>query len=63
MFLQDRLTKDGDWHAAGSDLSGDVVDDGALVGAGVLRGGLWDTEGVDTPVRKSLFHLNCTHSL
>lgn len=62
-LTRQRLTEDGDSHAADSDLSADFVGDGALVGAAVLRGGLWDTEGVDDPVRKSLFHLNCTHSL
>lgn len=64
MFVSgQRLTEDGDSRYADSDLSADFVGDGALVGAAVLRGGLWDTEGVDDPVRKGLFHLNCVHSL
>lgn len=58
-----RLTEDSDSHTADSDLPADFVSDGALVDAIVLRGGLGDAEGVDDPVRKSLFHLNCAHSL
>lgn len=58
-----RLTKDSNSHAADSDLSADFMGDGALIGATVLRGGLWDTEGVDDPVRKTLLPLNSIQSL
>lgn len=64
MFLSfQRLTKDGDGRPAGSDRSAHDVGDGALIGAAVLRGGSWDAEDVDDPIRKSLFHLNRLHSL
>lgn len=56
-------TEDGDRRTADSDFSAEFVCDGALVGAAVLRGGMWDTQGVDDPVWESLFQLNCTHSL
>lgn len=58
-----RLTEDSDSNAVGSDLSAEWVGDGALVGAAVLSSRLWDTEGVDDPVRKNLLLLNCIHSL
>lgn len=35
MHLTERLTKDSDRHAAGSDISGGCVCDGALVDAAV----------------------------
>lgn len=57
------LTKDGDGGPVGSDHSTQEVGDGTLIGAAVLRGGPWDTEDVDDPIRKSLFHLNCLCSL
>lgn len=58
-----RPTEDGDRHTADSDFSAELVRYGALVRAAVLRGGMWDTQGVDDPVWESLFQLNCTHSL
>lgn len=58
-----RLTKDGHSDAADSDLSTTLVGDGTLVGAAVLRGGFREAKGVDDPVGKTLFHLDCMHSL
>lgn len=57
------LTKDGDGHPTGSDRSAQYVSDGTLIGAAVQRGGPRDTEDVDDPIWKSLFHLNCLCSL
>lgn len=62
MFLGGGLTKDGDGHLFDFDLTVSVCDR-ALIGAAVLRGGSWDTEDVNDPVGKSLFHLNGVYSL
>lgn len=58
-----RLTEDGHGDAADPDLSTELMGDGTLVGAAVLRGGFREAEGVDDPVGKTLFHLDCMHSL
>jgi len=63
MFLRGRLTKNGYSHRADSNFSTDFVCDGAFKGAAVLRGGLWDTEGIDDPVRENLLYQNAIHSL
>lgn len=56
-------TEDGYGNAADSELPGGLVCDAALIGAAVLSGGSWDTEGVDDPVREGLLHLHGIHSL
>lgn len=57
------LTKDIHSHSAGSDLSAQYVGDWTLIGAAVLRCGLWYTKRVDDRLWKSVFHLNCVDSL
>lgn len=63
MRTKRKLTEDSQRHAASSHLPADLMGDGALVGAAVLRGGFDDKEGVDDVVMKGLSRVNGFRSL